>query len=179
MIQAIVYTSNTGTTKQYAGLLGQATGLPVHSLEEGKKLLSFGAEIIYLGWIMAGGIQGYKDAAKRYRISMVCAVGMEPAREEQRVLREKNGIPAEVALFTLQGGYLPHRLRGVQKLLMHMITGAMGKKLAGKADRTPEEDDLLELMQHGGSRVCPKNLTEPLQHLTQSRTFPNGTTAES
>lgn len=164
MIQAIVYTSNTGTTKQYAGLLGQATGLPVHSLEDGKKALSSGAEIIYLGWIMAGGIQGYKDAAKRYRIPMVCAVGMETAgseRRELRELREKNGIPAEVALFALQGGYLPHRLWGVQRLLMRMITGSMGKKLVGKADRTPEEDDLLELMQHGGSRVCPENLKAP------------------
>lgn len=166
MIQAIVYTSNTGTTKQYAGLLGQATELPVHSLEEGKKLLPSGAEVIYLGWIMAGGIQGYQDAAKRFRIAMVCAVRMAPAGEEQE-LREKNGIPTDAALFTLQGGYLPHKLRGVQKLLMRMITGSMGKKLAGKADRTPEEDDLLDLMQHGGSRVCPENLKAPLEWYRQ------------
>ena len=167
MIQAIVYTSNTGTTKQYAALLGQATELPVHSLEEGKKILPSGAEIIYLGWIMAGGIQGYRDAAKRYRMPMVCAVGMEPAGEGQRELRKKNGIPADVALFALQGGYMPHRLRGVQKLLMHMITSTAGKKLAEKTDRTPEEDDLLELMQHGGSRVCPENLKEAVQWCRQ------------
>ena len=167
MIQAIVYTSNTGTTEQYAALLGQATKLPVHSLEEGKRILPSGAEIIYLWWIMAGGIQGYRDAAKRYSIPMVCAVGMEPAGKDLREFREKNGIPADVALFMLQGGYLPHRLRGVQKLLMHMITSTAGKKLAGKADRTPEEDDLLELMQHGGSRVCPENLGKPLQWYRQ------------
>lgn len=174
MIRAIVYTSNTGTTKQYAGLLGQATGLPVHSLDECKKILPSGTEIIYLGWIMAGGISGYRDAAKRYRISMVCAVGIEPAGNKQE-LREKNGISAGVELFTLQGGYLPNRLRGVQKLLIHMITRTAGKKLAGKAGRTPEEDDLLELMQHGGSRVCQENLKAPLQWYRQ---YLGGTTHE-
>lgn len=37
MIQAIVYTSNTGSTEQYARLLGQEAGLPVCSLAEAKK----------------------------------------------------------------------------------------------------------------------------------------------
>lgn len=162
MIQAIVYTSNTGSTEQYARLLGQETGLPVRSLTEAKNALKSGAQILYLGWVMAGGIQGYADAARLYRIPMVCAVGMEPAGKEQE-LREKNGIPQDAALFALQGGYQPDRLRGIQKLMMRMITGSMAKKLAAKADRTPEENDLLDLMQHGGSRVSPENLAGPLR----------------
>ncbi|MBP3524416.1 MAG: hypothetical protein J6M56_12710 [Clostridia bacterium] len=162
MIQAIVYTSNTGSTGQYARLLGQETGLPVCSLTEAKKALNEGTQIIYLGWVMAGGIQGYADAARLYRIPMVCAVGMEPAGKEQE-LREKNGIPQDAAMYVLQGGYSPDRLRGIQKLMMRMITGSMAKKLAAKADRTPEEDDLLELMQHGGSRVSPEKLAAPIR----------------
>ena len=162
MIQAIVYTSNTGSTEQYARLLGQETGLPVRSLAEAKSALKSGAQILYLGWVMAGGIQGYADAVRLYRIPMVCAVGMEPAGKEQE-LREKNGIPQDAALFALQGGYQPDRLRGVQKLMMRMITGSMAKKLAAKADRTPEEDDLLDLMQHGGSRVSLEKLAAPLR----------------
>ena len=162
MIQAIVYTSNTGSTGQYARLLGQETGLSVCSLTEAKKALNEGTQIIYLGWVMAGGIQGYADAARLYRIPMVCAVGMEPAGKEQE-LREKNGIPQDAALYALQGGYSPDRLRGIQKLMMRMITGSMAKKLAAKADRTPEEDDLLDLMQHGGSRVSLDNLAGPLR----------------
>ena len=77
MIQAIVYTSNTGSTEQYARLLGQETGLPACSLAEARKTVNDGAQIIYLGWVMAGAIQGYADAARCYRIPMVCAVGME------------------------------------------------------------------------------------------------------
>ena len=162
MIQAIVYTSNTGSTEQYAKLLGQETGLPVYSLTDAKKALKSDTRILYLGWIMADAIQGYADAAKRYRIPMVCAVGMEPAGKEQ-TLREKNGIPQDAALYPLQGGYLPDRLRGVQKLMMRMITGSMAKTLAAKANRTPEEDDLLELIRHGGSRVSLEKLAAPLR----------------
>ena len=30
-----------------------------------------GAEIVYLGWIMAGSIKGYAAAARRYRVRAV------------------------------------------------------------------------------------------------------------
>lgn len=168
MIQAIVYTSNAGTTERYAKLLGHETDLSVYSLEEAKKTVKNGAEIIYLGWIMAGGIQGYADAVRRFEIPMVCAVGMEPAGKQQRDVREKNRIPNDVELFTLQGGYLIHKLRGVHKLMMLMVTSTAGKALAEKIDRTPEEDDLLELMEHGGSRVSVENLAAPIQWYRQT-----------
>lgn len=34
LMKAIVYTSNTGTTAEYAKLIGEKTGLPVYSFEE-------------------------------------------------------------------------------------------------------------------------------------------------
>ena len=92
MIQAVVYTSNTGSTEQYARLLAQEAGLSVCSLEEAKKTLKSGTRIIYLGWVMAGSIQGYADAVRLYRIPMVCAVGMEPTGKEQ-ALRGKTASP--------------------------------------------------------------------------------------
>ena len=168
MIQAIVYTSNTGSTERYAKLLGHETDLPAYSLEEAKKVLKSGAQIIYLGWIMAGTIQGYREAEKRYQISMVSAVGMEPAGTQLREIREKNQIPETVQLYTLQGGYLIHKLRGVHKLMMLMVTSTAGTALAEKIDRTPEEDDLLELMEHGGSRVSIENLSAPIQWCRQN-----------
>ena len=39
--------------------------------EEERCVLFEGAEIVYLGWIMAGLVKGYAVAAKRYR---VCAM---------------------------------------------------------------------------------------------------------
>lgn len=42
--------------------------LSVHSLQQEKSKVPAGSELIYLGWIMAGGIKGYKEAViERYK----------------------------------------------------------------------------------------------------------------
>ena len=72
---AIVYTSNTGYTQQYAKLLGEKTGLPVYSLDEAMEKLARGNAVIYFGWLMAGKVQGYAKASKCYHVTAVCGVG--------------------------------------------------------------------------------------------------------
>ena len=56
-MKAIIYTSNTGSTAEYVQLLGRELNLSVHSLQQVKNKVPAGGEIIYLGWIMAGGKQ--------------------------------------------------------------------------------------------------------------------------
>ena len=169
MIKAIVYTTNTGNTERYAKMLGHQIGLPVYALEDAKKSLEKGTGIIYLGWIMASGIKGYKDAEKYFCIRMVCAVGIGATGTQLQEVRNKNQIPASTEFFTLQGGFDMEKLRGVNKLMMSMMVKTAGKALAEKADRTPEEDDMLELMMHGGSRVSMENLSEPVRWYEQIR----------
>ena len=53
-MEAVVYTSNTGSTEHYAKLLGHELRVSVYSTEEAGNKLPTGTEIIYLGWIMAG-----------------------------------------------------------------------------------------------------------------------------
>ena len=67
-MDAILYTSNTGSTQRYAALLSQATGLPAFPLVQADQSLSPGAEVLYLGWVRAGQVQGYPAAAKQYRV---------------------------------------------------------------------------------------------------------------
>ena len=62
------------------------------------------------------------------------------------------------------------KLRGVNKLMMSMMVKTAGKALAEKTDRTPEEDDMLDLMINGGSRVSMENLSEPVKWYEQLRT---------
>ena len=76
MIQAIVYTSNTGYTAEYARMLGEKTGLPVLTLNEAKKSLPVRAPILYLGWLMAGSIKGCGAAIRRFSPRAVCGVGL-------------------------------------------------------------------------------------------------------
>ena len=52
---------------------------------------------------------------------------------------------------------------------MRMMASGMGKTLAEKTDRTPAEDDLLDLLTNGGSRVSLNNLKAPIEWVEQDR----------
>ena len=73
-------------------------------------------------------------------------------------MRKKSAIPASIPVFTLQGNFDVKKLRGVYRLMMELMVKTAGKSLAAKPDRTPEEDDMLDMMLHGGQRVSIENL---------------------
>lgn len=157
---AIIYTSNTGYTRQYAMLLGENTELPVYFLEEAASKIPEGSCVIYLGWLMAGKIQGYAKASKRYQIAAVCGVGMGVTGSQIEDVRKANQLPVSIPVFTLQGGFDISRLHGIYKFMMNVMIKTAGKGLAEKADRTQEEDTMLELMLHGGNCVSEENLKD-------------------
>lgn len=161
-MDAIIYTTNTGSTEQYAKLLAQETGLPAYSLTEATRVVPSGTEIIYLGWITAGSVKGFANAAKLYRIRAVCAVGMGQTGTQTESVRKKAAVPAAIPLFTLQGNFNVKKLRGAYRLMMEVMVKTAGKGLSGKVDRTPEEDDMLDMMLHGGERVKAENLSAVL-----------------
>ena len=155
---AIVYTSNTGFTAQYASLLGGETGLPVYSLEDASKSLPQSSPIVYLGWLTAGKVQGYDKAVTKFNLQALCAVGMAKSGSQMEDVRKSNNLPEGLPLFTLQGGFDLKKLRGVYKLMMLGMSKTVAKKLAAKPDRTPDEEDMLDLFQNGGNRVSLENL---------------------
>ena len=155
---AIVYTSNTGFTAQYASLLGGETGLCVHTLEDAMKNLPQGSPILYLGWLAAGKVQGYDKAAKQFDVQALCAVGMAACGSQMEDVKKSNNLPDSLPLFTLQGGFDLKKLRGVYKLMMLVMSKTVAKRLAAKPDRTPDESDMLDLFRNGGNRVSLGNL---------------------
>ena len=161
-MDAIIYTTNTGSAERYAKLLAQETGLPACSLAEAKKRNFAGAEVVYLGWIMAGSVKGYAEAAKRYRVRAVCGVGMGQTGTQIESVRKKSAIPADIPLFTLQGDFNVKKLHGIYRPMMEIMVKTVGKSLAEKEDRTSEEDDMLDMMLHGGERVKAENLSAVL-----------------
>lgn len=159
-MNAIVYTSNTGFTEKYAHLLGERTGLPVYAMKEGKP--DKDAEVIYLGWLMAGNVKGLRRAAKCWNVRAVCAVGMAvPTSAQQETTKKACSLPETVPVFLLQGGYNYQRLHGIYRLIMSGFQSAMKKQLEQKEELTPEEEDSLNLLRHGGDRVDPAAL-EPI-----------------
>ena len=168
-MKAIVYTTNAGSTARYAALLGEKTGLPVYALAQAGKAVPAGAAVLYLGWVMAGKVNGYAAAAKRYRVQAVCAVGMAKTGAPTDAIREKTGVPAGVPLFALQGDFNVKKLRGLYRLMMELMVKTAGRDLAGKQNRTPEEDDMLDMMLHGGARVSAQNLAAVLSWFARGK----------
>ena len=166
---AIVYTSNTGFTAQYASLLGGETGLPVYSLEDASKSLPQSSPIVYLGWLTAGKVQGYDKAVTKFNLQALCAVGMAKSGSQMEDVRKSNNLPQGLLLFTLQGGFDLKKLRGIYRLMMLVMSKTVAKKLAAKPDRTPDEEDMLDLFQNGGNRVSLENLRPVLAWYEEER----------
>ena len=161
-MEAIIYTSNTGSTERYAKLLAHEMDLPVYPAAEAGKKVPAGSEIIYLGWLMASGIKGYKDAARKYKICAVCGVGMGQTGSQQKEVRERNAVPDNIPLFTLQGNFDMNKLHGLYKMMMSVMLKTAGKALAEKSDRTESEEDMLDMLLHGGDSVHVRNLKDIL-----------------
>ncbi len=149
-VEAIVYTTHTGSAAQYAEMLAKETGLAAYSLDEARGKVPADSEVIYLGWVMAGTGQGDAAAAKRYIVRAVGAQG--------KMLRERNKLPESVPLFQLQGNFDVKKLHGMYRLMMKVMVKTAGKSLAAKSGRTAEEDDMLDMMTNGGERVRAENL---------------------
>ncbi|WP_294016186.1 flavodoxin domain-containing protein [uncultured Treponema sp.] len=163
-MKAIIYTTNTGSTAQYAKMLAEKTGLQAFSMEEAKSKVEAGSEIIYLGWIMAAQVKGCKAAAKKYKIRAICAVGMEKTGTRTEEIRGKTCVPAEIPLFTLQGNFNVKKLHGLYRIMMNMMVKMVTKQLGAKAERTHRENEMLEIMLHGGENVREENLKSILDY---------------
>lgn len=158
MVKAIVYTSNTGYTAEYARLLGEETGLPVFSLDEAGKELDKKTEVIYLGWLMASNVKNYKIAVKNFTVCAICGVGMMGTGEKIEEIRKVSGIAEDMPLFSLQGGFDINKLRGIYKLMMKIMAKSIVKETMAKPEKTQADLELVELMQHGGNHVKRENL---------------------
>ena len=133
-VSAIVYTSNTGFTAQYATLLAHQTGLPLHRLEECD--LPRDTQVLFLGWLCAGKIQGLKGAMGRFQVVGICAVGMGPEVDSAKLARDNRceGLP----LFYLRGGYAPARIKGRYKMMMAMMKAILSRKTDRDSQRAAE-----------------------------------------
>ena len=156
---AIVYSSNTGHTRKYALLLGEQIGLPAYSLEEAGSQLSGGSPVIYLGWLHASHVKGYAKAARRFDLRAVCAVGLCDTGTLTDQVRNATSIPEGIPLFTLQGGIDRSRLKGMDKLMISMLT----KRLSSQKQRSAQDERMLELLSRDESYVSLENIAEVLR----------------
>ncbi|MGN0765294.1 MAG: hypothetical protein ACI4MO_02300 [Christensenellales bacterium] len=166
-MQAIIFTSNTGHTQEYAQILAGELGLPCYDLKQAKSNLPSGVDVIYLGWIMAGNVQGLKKALRRYSVKVVCAVGMSGNDNQLDEIYDKYMFLEDTPIFYLQGGMEYQKLKGVYKFMIGTVKKVMSKKLEAK-EKTQDEQDMLDLIVNGKSMVSKEKLSEVLAYLKEN-----------
>lgn len=160
---AIVYTTNTGSTKRYAEMLGEKTGFPVFDLGDAASVEK-GSEILYLGWVMAGAVQGLEQARSVFgELKAVCAVGTLPGEKAEADIKEKNKITEP--FFFLHGAFDLSKLKGMYKMMMGMMVKMMKSKLKDSDD--PNSKLILETFEKGMDFVSEENLAPVLEWLAQ------------
>ncbi len=166
----IIYRSQTGFTRQYAQMLGQAEGLKVYSAQQAAGLPLQDEEVFYMGPLMAWHISGLDRAVRRWRILGVCGVGMSPDGPQVRARLAKSCyVPAGVPLFYLQGGWAPEKVGWLKRRAVGMATRSMRLALQEKGSgRTPEEQAQLEFLLRGGSYVSFDSL-KPIRAWMKAR----------
>ena len=154
----IIYTSETGNTKEYAMMLRDALDLPAYRLGDAPAQVA-GAEAIYLGWLMAGNLVGYASAAKKYKLVCAVGVGMSPESEEQtKALAKKIQAPEGMPVFYLQGGYDKKKLKGFNKAVMSVVEKTIMKKLEEMPEEARTGDPIYKMITEGYSVVSKERL---------------------
>jgi hypothetical protein len=159
----IVYESKTGFTKKYADLLAAKTQLQVFRVKELPKSKA-DEEIIFLGWMKVGKIQGL-DRMRKYRVQAVCGSGTgrtaEPSTDGVIAKNKIEGIP----FFYLRGGCLPLKdLKGMDRIMLSLFV----KMLKKREDKDERQEEAISIVENGFDGVKEENL-QPLLDWLASR----------
>lgn len=158
----IVYCSNTGFTERYATMLSEKLDIPACPLMD--DAVPKGSPVIFMGWVMAGTLRGYKKAAKRYDIRCACGVSLAETGAQTETIRKSARIPERITVFTLQGGMDHEKLTGIyQKMIETLI------KMLSKKQRTADEDTMLAMIKAGGDFVREENLSGVLAWMEEQK----------
>lgn len=159
-MKAIVYESNAGHTKEYARMLSEKLNIPYFTRKEATKQLKKSSEIIYLGWVCATKVQGFKKVISKYQVKCIIAVGIYPNSNEYiESLKNSNNI--EGHFFYLQGGLDCKKLKGMKKKIIQMIGNVMEK------ENKEENQEMIKIFKNGANFVSEKNLDQVLEFLSK------------
>jgi hypothetical protein len=156
----IVYESKTGFTKKYADMLAAKTSLKIFRVKELSKV-NKNEEIIFLGWMKVGKIQGLKKLRK-YNVKAVCGSGAgrtaEPNTDVVIARNKIEGLP----FFYLRGGCFPLKeLKGKDKIMLSMFL----KMLKSRKDKDEKIEEAIAIIEYGFDGVKEENLKPVLNWL--------------
>ena len=161
MVKAIIYQSKTGHTKEYAENLSKELNIPCYCVCEAKEKINKKDEIIYLSWVRATTLVGYKKMNKKYQIQCVGAVGAYPkSLEYTKQLKDYNHMNQE--LFYLRGGINYEKLNKFYQKLLKIVGRAI-------AMENPRDKAMIQLFMVGGNFVNKKQLKPMIDSILEGR----------
>lgn len=162
MIKAIVYTSNSGSTKKYAIMLGEELGLPVYSYKEAKMIFTKEDEIIYMGWVAWGRVVKYFRAVDLFDVKAVCAVGIHKTKSIAiSKIKSVNFIDKEC--FYLRGAYDRDKQHGIVKILMKVLTPIIKLDIRSNNEATLSDLEHLDMLYNGRDYVTKEELKDVIK----------------
>lgn len=152
-MKAIIYTSHTGHTQQYAQLLSEALKIPSYTLKEASKNLTKDDEVIYMGWLMGGLVSGLIKAQKKFKVTAVCGVGMSDDDSQISNIRKINNLSEDIKVFYLEGGFEFEKVHGFPKLMISMLRNAIYKKVESGQECTETDKQMYRLFKENKCQV--------------------------
>ncbi len=156
----IVYESKTGFTKRYAKMLAAKTNLKVFRVQELAQVNPT-EEIIFLGWMKVGKIQGLARTRK-HKVVAVCGSGTgaiaEPSPEVVIKRNKIEGMP----FFYLRGGCFPlHDIKGIDKIMLSLFL----KMIESRKVKDEKTKESISIIENGFDGVKEENLEPVLEWL--------------
>ncbi len=158
----IVFESKTGFTKKYAEMLASKTGLKAFRANDISKV-SKKEEIIFLGWMKIGKIQGL-NKVRKYNVTAVGGSGSgRTAEPDVETIIARNKID-NIPFFYLRGGCLPlKKLKGIDKIMLSMFV----KMLKSRKDKDERLQESIAIIENGYDGVKEEALAPVLEWLNE------------
>lgn len=162
-MKAIVYNSNTGSTKEYAQMISKATGIPCVSFKEAKKTLTKNDEVVFMGCILANMISKYKAAKNLFNIKAVCGCGLSLPDSEQVAKMPADNQLGDTPFFFLQGNFDMNKLKGFKKFMMNTMMNMSLKS------EDPKQKEFGNVLKVGGTFVSEKNIIAVVKFINSNK----------
>ena len=175
MKTAVIYTSQTGFTKQYARWISQEADADCFELEEAKKQdLECYEAIVFGGWACAGTIHKlswFKSNAERWKdktLIVFCTGGCPADSPEIQTFINNNFNENErkyIDVFYCPGGFRYEKMTGKYKVMMKLFS----KMMAKKKNKTEAEEEMARMISHSYDISDRKYIEPVIECLTKER----------
>lgn len=163
----VIYNSQTGFTKRYAGWIAEAIGADCLELSQAKrKNMDAYEAIVFGGWACAGSIskigwfKGNMDKWADKKLIAFCVGGSPSDSPEIEPALKQNFTESElkkVSVFYCPGGFNYEKMSVSSKLLMKMFI----KMLKAKKDKTESEQEMIKVISKSYD-ISDKKYIEPI-----------------